>query len=93
MPREVVPIEMRFSITRCQGNKHVRTIADAQLAGNIDAGGFERIRLGESAAGSMTRPLPMTARFPGCRMPLGISFRTNLRSPIRIVWPALWPPW
>src|ERR1700675_38940 len=25
-------------------------------------------------------------------MPEGIRCRTNLRSPMRIVWPALWPP-
>ncbi len=99
MPREVVPMEiaarpafrhlLHHAVRRKQ---HVRAIADEEAALDRHARGFQRVDFASSAAGSMTRPLPMTACLPGRRMPLGISFRTNFLSPMNTVWPALCPP-
>ena len=100
MPREVVPMETRpgrpsdiFSIIRCAGKRTcARLLMKRRPATESPADSNASISA-RSAAGSITSPLPITAIFPGRKMPLGISFSTNFFSPMNTVWPALCPPW
>ncbi len=56
----------------------MRAVADGKLRRHVDAVGFERLRSRSAAPpGSITRPLPITARFPGRRIPDGINFENE----------------
>ena len=47
------------------GQQHLRAVADEQIALHRQAGGFQHFDFSSSAAGSTTRPLPITAFLPG----------------------------
>ena len=100
MPRDVVPMEIRsarpsdiFSTMRWNGKITCARLLMRKLRGRHRCpAASSDAHLLEQRAGSITTPLPITACIPGRRMPLGISLRTYFFSPIKTVWPALWPP-
>jgi len=100
MPRDVVPMAMRsgrfsltFSAMRWNGKITWARLETANWP-RTSMPASSSVRISSSSAfGSMTTPLPMTARLPGCRMPLGMSLSTNRRPPAWTVCPALCPPW
>ena len=72
MPRDVVPIEIRpsrpsdiFSIMRCCGNSTCARLLMKRLPATFTPAASSASISLNSAAGSSTRPLPMTAFFPG----------------------------